>query len=403
MRKIYTYILYFIFIVCSSCNESESVTLIDLTNNVTDSICTLSEITDSIVYYPLTTNKKPQDIELLLNYIGVFIDQDSVRMQLFDRKNLNLLKTTTLGEAHQTIGYHPMFKFSNTSFPFNEETKFITTYRSPKGRILPIMSAKDGICRDSILEPKGYHTMFDFWGLNDSIFVKDYLVLQEVKYPTIKWYDRNLTLIKEDILPDSITRSNYHSMSGLSCPFNLLGNKIYFHTDLMPTIYEVSSSTSPKAIYRFKMGTKTPKLQKLKSYKKADESPYILIADSKISHHYIWGEYCFRGNFFRVLFNRNSFKKWIIPTNMKLMSIRKNHSKIGLTNDLDGGLDFWPRRISKNGEIYTWYNKEDLKAKVSQSNPKQMKNPEAARRLKEMLNNLPEEVNYVIAVLKEKN
>ena len=64
MRKIYTYILYFIFIVCSSCNESESVTLIDLTNNVTDSICTVSEITDSIVHYPLTTNKKPQAQQL---------------------------------------------------------------------------------------------------------------------------------------------------------------------------------------------------------------------------------------------------------------------------------------------------------------------------------------------------
>ena len=30
-----------------------------------------------------------------------------------------------------------------------------------------------------------------------------------------------------------------------------------------------------------------------------------------------------------------------------------------------------------------------------------MKNPEAAQRLKEMLDNLPKEVNYIIAVLKE--
>ena len=44
----------------------------------------------------------------------------------------------------------------------------------------------------------------------------------------------------------------------------------------------------------------------------------------------------------------------------------------------------------------------ELKAKVAQSHSGQMKNPDTARRLKEMLDNLPEDVNVIVAVLKEK-
>ena len=69
---------------------------------------------------------------------------------------------------------------------------------------------------------------------------------------------------------------------------------------------------------------------------------------------------------------------------------------------MDGGLDFWPKKVSLNGEIYTWYNVEDLRNKVQQSVSKQMKNQEATRRLKEMLNGLPEDVKVIVAVLKEK-
>lgn len=383
-----------------SCPDDESVTVINLTNP-TDSVCLLSDIGENIEYYPLVTDGKVRDIELLPNYIGVMIADDSIKMQLFDRKQLHLINEVMLGKG-QNIGYAPTFKFSNTSFIFNEEDKFIITYRALKRHILHELTANDGVCSDSIKEPKGVHVQLDFWALSDSTFVKDYLVLQEIKQPSIKWFDRNQKFIKEDLIPDSVTRSNYHSLRGLSCPFNLLGDKIYFHTDLMPTIYEVSPNTSPKAIYKFELGRYSPELYKLKDYEKKDESPYILIADSKISDNFVFGEYCYQKYFYRVLFDKNSFKKWIIPTNMELMDIRNNHSKVGIKNDLDGGFDFWPRRVSKNGEIYTWYNVEDLRKKVQQSVSKQMKNPEATKRLKEMLNGLPEDVKVIVAVLKEK-
>ena len=392
-------IIVLILAICSSCHNKESVTIIDLTEHA-DSICLLSDIAENIIYYPLTTDEKVRDIELLPNYIGILIEDDSIKMQLFNRSQQCLINETMLGKRQ--AGYFPVFKFSNTSFPFFEEDKFVITYRSAKGHVLHTFSAIDGMGIDSIMEPKGFRQYVDFWALNDSTFVKDYLVLNETRFPTIKWYDKNLALLKEDILPDSVTRSTYHSMGGLSCPFNLLGRTIYYHTDLMPTIYEVSPNASPKAIYHFKMGVDAPLLHKLKNYEKEDEFPYMLIADSKISNNYVFGEYYHKKQFYRVLFNRHSFDKWRIPTNMDYNAIRENHSKVGLKNDLDGGFDFWPRKVSKSGEIYTWYNVYELKDKVNQCNPEQMKNPEATKRLKNMLDNLPEDVNVIVAVLKEK-
>ena len=85
-----------------SCPNDESVTVINLTNR-TDSICLLSGIGENIEYYPLVTDGKVRDIELLPNYIGVMIADDSIKMQLFDRKQLPLINEVMLGKG-QNIG-----------------------------------------------------------------------------------------------------------------------------------------------------------------------------------------------------------------------------------------------------------------------------------------------------------
>ena len=122
------------------------------------------------------------------------------------------------------------------------------------------------------------------------------------------------------------------------------------------------------------------------------------IRTSLISDNYIFGGFNYKGLIHWVLFNRNTNQKVIIPTKSTI----DYQSLEGIKNDLDGGIDFWPKRISKKGEIYTWYKVEDLKSKMAQSNHEQMKNPKAAQRLKELLKNLPEDVNVIVAVLKEK-
>ena len=118
-----------------------------------------------------------------------------------------------------------------------------------------------------------------------------------------------------------------------------------------------------------------------------------------MAKNYVFGGFNYKGLIHRVLVDRHTNRFYILPTN----SASERKSVEGIPNDLDGGLDFWPKRISKYGEIYSWYNVKDLKEKVSQSHSEAMKNPEAAKRLKELLDNLPEEVNVIVAVLKEKS
>ena len=118
-----------------------------------------------------------------------------------------------------------------------------------------------------------------------------------------------------------------------------------------------------------------------------------------MAENYIFGGFNYKGFIHRVLFDRQKHRKWIIPTKCTA----DYQTSEGIINDLDGGLDFWPRKVSRNGEIYTWYNVEELKVKISQSDPERMKNPKAAKQLKDMLDNLPKDVNCIIAVLKEIN
>ena len=120
-----------------------------------------------------------------------------------------------------------------------------------------------------------------------------------------------------------------------------------------------------------------------------------------MSDHYVWGAYNYKGDIYAVLFDREKLRTMIYPA--RTSNVFYPIEEGGIPNDLDGGLDFWPKRISKFGEIYSWYNVKDLKKKVAQSHSEAMKNPEAAKRLKELLDNLPEEVNVIVAVLKEKS
>lgn len=120
-----------------------------------------------------------------------------------------------------------------------------------------------------------------------------------------------------------------------------------------------------------------------------------------ISNNFVFGAFDYKGKINYVLYSRKTEETWIIPTEGK--SDGKVYSyKEGIKNNLDGGMDFWPKNVSKRGEIYTWYSVDDLRTKVAQSNSEQMKNPKASQRLKEMLENLPEDTNLIIAVLKEK-
>ena len=400
-----------LFVICIqviflSCKDEKSSIL--KTINISKQMETsfhLSNIADSIIYYPIhlpiaETRINRIEIEVLTKHIYCVT---GYKVYMFDRNSLNLIKSIYLGHPF-TEGYFPYQTITNTAFPFEQEELFICPRRVEKGNNVFYSS---GIL-NTITEEWEYNMNFPdygFYQINDYALYRSLYPLRITKKDTLIWYNKQMEYLKEEPLEDIILDFTYPINH--NC-INFLHNKIYYHAPTSTTIYEISPTKSPEALYKFELGEYKSNYKEFADFditKRKDEqfntSPYYHLRNVQISERYIWGAYNYKGQTFAILFNKANGQTYILPTRTFLNKIYYPITEGGLTNDLDGGLDFWPRRISKYGEIYTWYNIEDLKAKVSQNNPKQMKNPEAARRLKEMLDNLPKEVNYIIAVLKE--
>ena len=76
----------------------------------------------------------------------------------------------------------------------------------------------------------------------------------------------------------------------------------------------------------------------------------------------------------------------------------------GLTNDLDGGANFWPRTIINDSTLVTWIEALKLKEYIAsnefkESNPKY---PERKKELEELVNGLKETDNPVLVLVRLK-
>ena len=398
-------IIIFLLVICSSCHNKESVTIIDLTEHA-DSICLLSDIAESIEYYPIHQKglEKKCNIEMLTDYVWVNHRSDSVKGILFSRPNGTMVNETVFGTAFQKDGV-----------VLNDETSTYFRLQNEKTLVCPVSKIK-GVKRfwfsvsldtqtgemvDTIAYP--YDNGVEYFRLDDHYVLRKHRIIGDDILPCFKldWHTATLDFIKQDVFPETVFQTY---LSWNQTKVHLLKDKIYFHMPTMKTIYEIGPNHAPIPLYQYKVGKYEHKYKDINDvveyWKK--ESMGLLscyaIRTSLLAENYIFGGFNYKGKIHWVLFNRNTHQKVIIPTSSTI----DHHCLEGIKNDLDGGFDFWPRKVSKNGEIYTWYNVDELKDKVNQCNPEQMKNPEAAQRLKELLKNLPEDVNVIVAVLKEK-
>ena len=389
-----------------SCPNDESVTVINLTNR-TDSICLLSEIADSIEYYPIhsTDINDMDEVELLPDYIWSNYRNDSVRGSLFCRTDGKMIKETNFSAFTKYDGLLPYCPPLNTLFPLKDKNTLINRTSKIKGLKRFWFSVSynplTGTLTDDVDFP--YDDGIAYFRLNESYLLKEHRIIGDDIHSCYKidWYSTSLDSIKQDILPDTVFQTY---ISWNQTKVHLLKDKIYFHMPTMKTIYEISPQHSPIPIYRYEVGTHNHPYKGIKDVAKywKDESEGLLscyaIRSTIIAENYLFGVFNYKGFIHRVLFNRKTNQKWVIPTK----STTDRRTLEGIVNDLDGGLDFWPKKVSLNGEIYTWYNVEDLREKVQQSVSQQVKNQEATKRLKKMLNDLPEDVKVIVAVLKEK-
>lgn len=398
--------IWAILAICTSCQDNESTVWIDLTNQTTDSICLLSDIAESIEYYPIHLKglDKKCNIELLPDFVWIHHQSDSVKGLLFSRPNGTMVNETVFGATFQNDGVQ-LNDETSTFFRLQDENALVCPVSEIKGVkrfwFSVSLDAQTGEMVDTIAYP--YDDGVEFFRLNDQYILRKHRIIGDDILSCFKldWHTTTLDFIKQDIFPDMVFQTY---LSWNQTKVHLLKDKIYFHMPTMKTIYEISPDHDPIPLYQYKVGKHKHKYNEINNvveYWKKERMGLLscyAIRTSLIAENYIFGGINYKGKIHWVLFDRNTCQTRIIPTQSTIDYL----SLEGIKNDLDGGIDFWPRKISKNGEIYTWYHVDELKNKVSQSNPEQMKNPEAAKQLKDMLDNLPEDVSMIVAVLKEK-
>lgn len=409
-------IRHFPYILCivllTSCTKKTIVPFINLSAPENTEIA-LSEIADGIAYYPIILDKgscTPKHIELLTNTIwtsNYLKDLSDQKGSLFDRTNGDLLNQMSFGGISNKKKYAMDSYATNSYFVFNNENWLTTPPASnakARSYTLDVATGKEiEAIPFSIHEIRSSSPQ----RVNDSTFlvVTDLIGFSAKNSVrpnySIQWYNEQMKPIKEDLLADSIYLINRHRF------ISLLKDKIYLHADCTSTIYELSRDEKPKAVYRYFLGEHTPSVTKNGEFLAKGQfnqyynSPYYNLHNSMIAEDFVFGAFDYKKKIYNVLYNRHTEQTWILPTDGHSDGRFYSYNE-GIKNDLDGGFDFWPKNVSRLGEIYTWYSVEELKAKVAQSQPEQLKNPESAQRLKEMLDNLPKDVNYIIAVLKKR-
>ncbi|MBQ4589283.1 MAG: hypothetical protein IJA95_08360 [Bacteroidaceae bacterium] len=347
---------------------------------------------------------KKCDIELLSDNIWVKYRIDSIRGSLFSRQDGSVVCETTLGTALQISGFEFNDEVS-TLFRLDDETTWVSSaskIRGIKRHWLSVsVDALTGEHTDTIAFP--LDDGVEYFRLDNRYVLRKHRIIGDDILPSFKldWYTSDLSFIKQDVFPDTVFQT---FQSWNQTKVHLLKDKVYFHFPTMRTIYQVSAEHSPIPLYRYNVGNHRHAYHQIKDVAKYWEAERkgklscYAIRTSLIAENYVFGGFNYKGMIHWVLFDRNTHQTWVIPT----QSTVDYRSLEGIKNDLDGGFDFWPRKISKNGEIYTWYTVKELKDKVAQSNPEHMKNPEVAQKLKKMLDNLPKDVNVIVAVLKER-
>ena len=405
-------LLLFISIIVLACSsnfkekpENSAVISIDL-DTPADSICLLSNIAESIEYYPIHINglDKKCNIELLTDYIWVNYQTDSIRGSLFSRTYGTAIIEKIFSAPLQDGGFELNDEVS-TYFRLENEKAMVCQVSEIRGTerhwLSVSLDAVTGEHTDTISFP--FDNGVEYFRLEDRHVLRKHRIIGDDILPSFKldWYTADLDFIKQDVFPDTVFQT---FVSWNQTKVHLLKDKVYFHFPTMETIYQVSANHTPVPLYRYNVGNHRHAYHQIKDVAKYWEAERkgklscYAIRTSLIAENYVFGGFNYKGMIHWVLFDRNTHQTWVIPT----QSTVDYRSLEGIKNDLDGGFDFWPRKISKNGEIYTWYTVKELKDKVAQSNPEHMKNPEVAQKLKKMLDNLPKDVNVIVAVLKER-
>jgi len=133
------YILFLLISIMLQGCSSNSGDIQDYTESIdlnlnSDSICFLSEIADSIMYYPIYSERinDKNNVELLSDYIWINYRNDSIRASLLNRKDGFIIYETTISALLQDGGFW-LSDYFNTFFRLKDEKTLVSPASTIKG------------------------------------------------------------------------------------------------------------------------------------------------------------------------------------------------------------------------------------------------------------------------------
>ena len=170
----------------------------------------------------------------------------------------------------------------------------------------------------------------------------------------------------------------------------------YYNAHQADTIFAITDDLKEYPVYRFICGDKTYPYyyQARVKAKHFEPEKYYAIHLPRESENYLFFQYSYDGKEFYGLYDIR--RDHLSVSREDLQAKRFRHSEGGLSNDIDGGLPFWPDIITDEDEMGCVQQVGDIRKRLAFVNDNEMKARPAYRNLSAFIRDLPDE-SYVVA------
>ena len=351
----------------------------------------LSEIAEDIEYIKLESTKgslfKERGTTIHMTAEYIFVDSYGGVLQ-FARDGKFIRKIGNQGKGPREYVYV-------SAISFNEQLGHLYIYAPSKILIYSFNG-------EFIKEIKVHDIYSQVIGLNDGLFV----AWTYVSYG----YEKNIFLLLNSNMDTLSSVKNYFKwqQNGVGYrigysdyhEFHQSGDRMFFKDMYTDTVYTVSDELKIVPSYYVNLGKyKIPESRRL----------YVgLKAKMKLLKEYLWANvqesdkyvfinaesYVNSGGKYLLLYNKENSSGFVVSDSPNKFS--------GFTNDIDGGLDFWPGAIYADQYMYLTiqaYEFIEATTEALKHNKKDIINPEKQKQLKNFVNGLSDEDNPVVMVV----
>lgn len=177
------------------------------------------------------------------------------------------------------------------------------------------------------------------------------------------------------------------------------GNTFRYHNaHAADTVFAITPDLKEYPVYRLDCGDKTyPYYYEARvPREKFHPEKYYAVHLLRESANYLFFQYRYEGDLYYGLYDTRSGRLKVSREDLAVRHFR--HSEGGLSNDIDGGLPFWPQIITDDDEAGCVQQVGDIRRRLLSVTDESLKARPAYRNLWAFIRELPDEAYVVVAV-----